>query len=50
MQTTTITRGLEKLVSEPAYCQIATIMPDGSPQVSQVWVGTDGEHIVINTA
>jgi PPOX class probable F420-dependent enzyme len=25
-------------------------MPDGSPQVTQVWVDTDGEHILINTA
>lgn len=25
-------------------------MPDGSPQLTQVWVDTDGEHILINTA
>jgi PPOX class probable F420-dependent enzyme len=25
-------------------------MPDGSPQNTQVWVDTDGEHILINTA
>jgi PPOX class probable F420-dependent enzyme len=24
-------------------------MPDGSPQMTQTWVDTDGEHIVINT-
>ena len=24
-------------------------MPDGSPQLTQTWVTTDGEHIVINT-
>jgi len=24
-------------------------MPDGSPQITQVWVETDGEHILINT-
>ncbi|MFT4038666.1 MAG: PPOX class F420-dependent oxidoreductase [Thermomicrobiales bacterium] len=28
---------------------IATVMPDGSPQVTEVWVHTDGEHLVINT-
>jgi hypothetical protein len=22
-------------------------MPDGSPQLTQTWVSTDGEHIVI---
>jgi hypothetical protein len=25
-------------------------MPDGSPQNTQVWVDTDGEHILVNTA
>ncbi len=25
-------------------------MADGSPQITQVWVDTDGEHILINTA
>ena len=28
---------------------IATVMPDGSPQVTEVWVHTDGQHLVINT-
>ena len=46
----TISPGFHKLLQEPAYCQLATLMPDGSPQITQVWVGTDGEHILINTA
>lgn len=45
-----ISPGFRKLLREPAYCQLATVMPDGSPQVTQVWVDTDGEHILINTA
>lgn len=24
-------------------------MPDGSPQISQTWASTDGEHVLINT-
>src|ERR1700743_87671 len=24
-------------------------MPDGSPQLTQTWVDTDGEHVLINT-
>jgi PPOX class probable F420-dependent enzyme len=24
-------------------------MPDGSPQLTETWVDTDGEHIIINT-
>ena len=30
-------------------CFITTLMPDGSPQTTQTWVDTDGEHVVINT-
>jgi PPOX class probable F420-dependent enzyme len=46
----TISLGFQKLLQEPVFCQLATLMPDGSPQVTQVWVDTDGEHILINTA
>ena len=42
--------GFQQLLREPAYCQLATLMPDGSPQITQVWVDTDGEHILVNTA
>lgn len=42
--------GLLKLLNEPVYAQIATLMPDGSPQITQVWIGTDGEHVLVNTA
>jgi PPOX class probable F420-dependent enzyme len=46
----TISPGFKKLMREPAYCQLATLMPDGAPQNTQVWVETDGEHILVNTA
>lgn len=29
---------------------IATLMEDGSPQVTPTWLDTDGEHILVNTA
>ena len=32
------------------FAAVATTMADGSPQVSLVWVDSDGENIVINTA
>ena len=41
--------GLVTLLKKPAYGQLATVMPDGSPQVTQVWLDTDGEHILVNT-
>ena len=40
---------LLKLLDRPSLCFIATTMPDGSPQLTQTWVDTDGEHILINT-
>ena len=41
--------GLLQLLREPSYGEIATTMPDGSPAIAQVWVDTDGEHILVNT-
>jgi len=40
----------QKLFREPNFAHLATIMPDGSPQVTAVWVDLDGEHILVNTA
>ena len=37
------------LLHQPSPCFVATVMPDGSPQLTQTWVDTDGEHVIINT-
>jgi PPOX class probable F420-dependent enzyme len=37
------------LLRQPSPCYLATTMPDGSPQVTQTWVDTDGEHVLINS-
>ncbi|MGC4759456.1 PPOX class F420-dependent oxidoreductase [Micromonospora trifolii] len=37
------------LLREPSTCFVTTLMPDGSPQLTQTWVDTDGTHILINT-
>jgi PPOX class probable F420-dependent enzyme len=37
------------LLRGAAPCFVATLMPDGSPQLTETWVDTDGEHVVINT-
>ena len=39
-----------KLISEPHIAQLVTLMSDGSPQISPVWVDTDGINILVNTA
>jgi len=39
-----------QLLREPHLAYVATANRDGSPQVTPVWVDTDGEAIVFNTA
>lgn len=39
---------LVALLHTPALCYVATVMPNGSPQLTQTWVDTDGKHVVIN--
>ena len=41
--------GLVALLRKPSLCFVTTLMPDGSPQITQTWVDTDGEHVIINT-
>jgi len=38
------------LLDKKAFANLATLMPDGSPQVTPVWVDRDGEYFRINTA
>lgn len=40
---------LLKLLRLPSTCYLATSMPDGSPQLTQTWVDTDGRHVLINS-
>ena len=38
------------LFEKRAFGHLATLMPDGSPQVTPVWVDFDGAYIIVNTA
>jgi PPOX class probable F420-dependent enzyme len=38
------------LFEKPNFGHLATLMPDGSPQVTPVWVDINGDTILINTA
>lgn len=40
--------GLLDLLRRPSPCFVATVMPDGSPQLTETWVDTDGDHVVVN--
>lgn len=37
------------LLRRPSLCFLATSMPDGSPQLTETWVDTDGTHVLINS-
>jgi PPOX class probable F420-dependent enzyme len=45
----TLPDDLLTLLKGPSPCFISTLMSDGSPQLTETWVDTDGENIVINT-
>jgi PPOX class probable F420-dependent enzyme len=44
-----LTTEAKNLIDRPNFAHLATLMPDGSPQSVPVWVGREGEHIVICT-
>jgi PPOX class probable F420-dependent enzyme len=39
-----------ELLRRPVLAHVATTMADGSPQSTPVWVDTDGEAVLFNTA
>src|SRR4029078_6169619 len=38
------------LFEKKAFASLATVMPDGTPQVTPVWVDFDGQHVLVNSA
>jgi PPOX class probable F420-dependent enzyme len=38
------------LLSKKAFASLATVMADGSPQVTPVWFDYDGTHLRVNSA
>ena len=44
-----LSEDLLALLRQPSTCYLATAMADGSPQITQTWVDTDGEHVIINS-
>jgi PPOX class probable F420-dependent enzyme len=41
--------GFTALLRQPSPCFLTTLMPDGSPQLTETWVDTDGTHVIINS-
>ena len=44
-----LTDPVKNLIDTKCYANVATLMPDGSPQVTQTWVDHDGDLVLINT-
>jgi PPOX class probable F420-dependent enzyme len=40
---------VKSLLSRPNFAHLSTLMPDGSPNTTPVWIGLEGDNIVICT-
>jgi PPOX class probable F420-dependent enzyme len=45
-----LTESTRKKLERPNLAFLATVMEDGSPHVSPVWIGLEGGHVTFNTA
>jgi PPOX class probable F420-dependent enzyme len=50
LKTKTIPEEYLDLLQKRAFGHLATLMPNGSPQVTPVWVDFDGTHVLVNSA
>ena len=39
-----------ELIARPVLATLATVSPNGAPQVTPLWIELDGDDIVVNTA
>ncbi|MDX2731595.1 MULTISPECIES: PPOX class F420-dependent oxidoreductase [Streptomyces] len=47
--TAALSEELRSLLDTPVFVTVATIQPDGSPQLSPVWVKRDGDDVLFST-
>lgn len=50
MSMKSIPEKFEYLFGKRSFGHLATLMPDGSPQVTPVWVDYDGQYVLVNSA
>jgi PPOX class probable F420-dependent enzyme len=50
MKSTEMPNKFADLFSKKALASLATLMPNGHPQVTPVWCDFDGENVIVNTA
>ena len=46
----TLSSEAAKLIDRPNFAHLATLMPDGSPQSTPVWVGREGDRLIVCTS
>lgn len=46
----TIPEAFVDLFERETFAHLGTVMPDGTPQITPVWVDHDGDDVLINTA
>jgi PPOX class probable F420-dependent enzyme len=46
----TIPESHRDILSKKAFACLTTLMPDGSPQTTPVWVDFDGKYVIFNSA
>ncbi len=46
----TLSAEARALIDRPNFAHLATLMPDGSPQSVPVWVGREGDRLVVCTS
>lgn len=44
-----LTADAARLVDAPNFAHLATLMPDGAPKVEPVWIGRDGDLLLVAT-
>jgi PPOX class probable F420-dependent enzyme len=50
IMTAVLSEAVRKLLDDPNPAVLATVNADGSPQTSVIWVGLDGDELVISSA
>lgn len=47
---TTLTDAQKELLQKPNYGVLGTVRPDGTPQLTTVWVDAEDGYVLVNTA
>ncbi len=45
----TLSPDVKQLIDRPNFAHLATLMADGSPNATPVWIGRDGDNVIVCT-